>query len=377
MIIPCHDDDLRGRVVKMVHAHWTVPRSGADLGRVTAAEADRLARAALDAMLTRPFRVGVRPGPEIYNQLLRRVRRSVCRGRPIPITLGYGPMKNPNAASSSRADWAEFFALNHLINWHNKVQTVYPPGLAIRIVFDDSTLIMANRADPGQITSYIASIRALIGVLKGGQVLLPPMRQSSFAWLFRLGVYPLARWRVRQWERDPAHQGQMKQMTEAAYRNLALPAGLNPHQQEQFAASAAHRYRIYWEALQLSHLARGRRRLIAMYLDGTQHHIRLPLALHLTSLDKGQVTQPWQGEGALRDNGHGRLEPYVLTAGRRERSVVRTVAGLDLVPLPGFERILVTWPNVPSPTEFDDRRSEQPLIRRVGSPVGPHEGSPV
>ena len=62
-----------------------------------------------------------------------------------------------------------------------------------------------------------------------------------------------------------------------------------------------------------------------MYLDGSQHHIRQPVALHLTTVDKGQVTQPWQGEGALRDNGHGRLEPYVLTTGRRERSVVRTV----------------------------------------------------
>jgi hypothetical protein len=357
MIVPYPVDDLRARVMETVYEHWEEPRAGENLGRVSGTEADRLARAALDAMLTRPFRVGVRPGPEIYDKLLRRVRRSVDRCRPIPITLGYGPMKNPNAVSDSRADWAEFFALNHLIKWHNKVQRVYPPGLAIRIVFDDSTLIMANRADPGQIASYIASIRALIGVLGGSRVLLPPMRQSSFAWLFHLGVYPLARWRVGQWERDPAHRDEMEQMAEAARRNVALPPGLDPRQQERFVAQAAHRYRIYWEALQLSHLTRGRRRLIAMYLDGSQHHIRQPVALHLTTVDKGQVTQPWQGEGALRDNGHGRLEPYVLTTGRRERSVVRTVAGLDLVPLPGFERIAVTWPNVPSPTEFADSPS--------------------
>ena len=160
MIVPYPVDDLRARVMETVYEHWEEPRAGENLGRVSGTEADRLARAALDAMLTRPFRVGVRPGPEIYDKLLRRVRRSVDRCRPIPITLGYGPMKNPNAVSDSRADWAEFFALNHLIKWHNKVQRVYPPGLAIRIVFDDSTLIMANRADPGKIASYIASIRA-------------------------------------------------------------------------------------------------------------------------------------------------------------------------------------------------------------------------
>src|SRR5208283_1097825 len=95
MIVPYHVDDLRARVMETVYEHWEAPRAGEDLGRVSGAEADRLARAALDAMLTRPFRVGVRPGPEIYDELLRRVRRSVDRGRPIPITLGYGPMKNP------------------------------------------------------------------------------------------------------------------------------------------------------------------------------------------------------------------------------------------------------------------------------------------
>ncbi|MGC1722878.1 MAG: hypothetical protein WA746_28200 [Isosphaeraceae bacterium] len=357
MIILSHDEDLRARAIEAVRAHWTTPRASEDLGPLPATEADRLARAALEAMLTRPFRVGVRPGPEIHDQLLRRVRWSVGRGRPIRISLGFGPLKNPNGAAVSRADWAEFFALCHLIAWHNKVQAVYSPGLTIRIIFDDSTLIMANIANRGQIALYTTSIRALIGALGFERVLLPPMRQSSFAWLFHLGIFALAGWRVRRWERDPAHFDQIEQMAQAARRNLALPPGLDPKQQERFVAEAAHRYRVYWEALQLSHLAHGRRRLVAMYLDGSQHHIRQPVALHLTTLDKGQVTQPWQGEGALRDNGHGRLEPYVLTNGRRERSVVRTVAGLDLVPLPGFERIAVTWPNVPSPTEFADSPS--------------------
>jgi pyoverdine/dityrosine biosynthesis protein len=358
MIIPSRDEDLCARAIAAVRAHWTTPRASEDLGPLPAALADRLARAALEAMLTRPFRVGVLPVPEIYDKLLRRVRRSVDRGRPIRISLGFGPMKNPNGAAVSRADWAEFFALCHLIAWHNKVQAVYSPGLTIRIVFDDATLIMANRADRGQIASYIASIRALIGALGFERVLLPPMRQSSFAWLFHLGIYPLARWRVRRWERDPAHFDQIEQMAQAARRNLVLPRALDQKQQDRRVTRAAHRYRVYWEALQLSHLSLGRRRLVAMYLDGSQHHIRQPVAFHLTTLDKGQITQPWQGEGSLRDNGHGRLEPYVLTTGRRERSVVRTVSGLDLIRLPGFDRIAVTWSQVPSPTEFDDRPSE-------------------
>ena len=79
----------------------------------------------------------------------------VGRGRPIRVTVGYGPLKNPNAVAYSRADWAEFFALCHLVAWHNKVQAVYPPGLAIQIIFDDSTLVRANHANKGLMKSYM------------------------------------------------------------------------------------------------------------------------------------------------------------------------------------------------------------------------------
>src|SRR3954453_14829988 len=122
-------------------------------------------------------------------------------------------------------------------------------------------------------------------------------------------------------------------MTEAARRNLVLPPCLDPAQQDRAAPAAAHRYRVYWGGLRLSGLSGGKRLIIALYLDGSQHHIRQPVTLHLTTLDKGQVTQPWQGEGGLRDNGHGRLEPYVLTTVRRQQSSVRVVDGLDLIPL--------------------------------------------
>ena len=43
-----------------------------------------------------------------------------------------------------QADWAEFFALCHLAAWHNKVQAVYPPGLCLRVMFDDATLVIAK-----------------------------------------------------------------------------------------------------------------------------------------------------------------------------------------------------------------------------------------
>src|SRR5581483_3039212 len=106
----------------------------------------------------------------------------------------------------------------------------------------------------------------------------------------------------------------------------------------RYLRRASHRYRVYWEALQLSGFSRHKRRLVAMYLDGTQHHPPQEVALHLTTLDKGQVTQPWQGEGVLLDNGHGRLEPFVLTAGRRPRYARALVDDVNVVPAAGFDR---------------------------------------
>src|SRR4051794_25643234 len=112
-----------------------------------------------------------------------------------------------------------------------------------------------------------------------------------------MGIYQLARFNVYRWERDPGHREQIDRMAESARRNMLFPPGLSPAEQDREARAASHRYRVYWDALQLSGLTASKNRLIAMYLDGSQHHVRQAAALHLTTLDKGQITQPWQGVG--------------------------------------------------------------------------------
>jgi hypothetical protein len=216
------------------------------------------------------------------------------------------------------------------------------------IAFDDTPLIMANRADKGRIKTYTATVRELIETLGFGSVLSASLRHSSFAWLFHFGLYQVARLRVSWWERDLRHREQMERMALFARRNVLLPPDLSPAEQERMVRAASHRYRIYWEALQLSGITKSKSRLIAMYLDGSQHHLRQTVALHLTTLDKGQITQPWQGIGALVDNLHGRLEPFVITDGRRERYDTRLVEGLDLLPGPAFDHIAVARVKVSS-----------------------------
>jgi hypothetical protein len=334
-------DKLRALVMDRLRAHWTPARPGEPLAGHQREGALGVSRAVLDTMLTRQFRVGRLPAQRVYNHLLERVHRRVGRGQPIAVTVGYGPLKNQNAVAYSRADWAEFFSLCHLIAWHNKVQAIYSPGLSIGIAFDDTTLAMANHADKRLMHSYQLSIAGLIQALGFQGIVRATMRHSHFAWLFHLGPYQIAAWRVRRWERDPVNRVQLERMDHFARRNLLLPENLTPVEHDAYVRGASHRYRIYWEALQLSGLTRSKNRLIAMYLDGSQHHVRQEVAFHLTSLEKGCVTQPWQGAGALEDNAHGALTPLVLTANRQRRYTTRIVPCLNLLNCPGFDTIAV------------------------------------
>jgi nucleoside-diphosphate-sugar epimerase len=361
------DTQLHDRVVRAIRAHWTEPAHGPARFAVPRNRIDELARAALAAMLTRPFRVGPLPSSEVHAKLLARVRRRVALGKPISISLGFGGLKNPNSAPPSRADWAEFFALSHLIKWHNRVQSVYPPGLTIRMVFDDMTHRWANRGDGGCVASYTASMLELVRILGFDRVIERFAHLSTLTWIC-LARYPLANRHVRRWERDPRNRGQMERMADAARRNLPPGPELCESRQDFAVEQAAHRYRVYWEALRLCGLTRSRRRIVAMYLDGSQHHAPQPVTLHLTTLDKGQMIQPWQGQGALLDDGHGRLEPYLLTAARRERCKMKVVDGLDLLPLPGFDAIAVASapasPNraVPESIRTDVERDQMKIV---------------
>ncbi len=382
--VECPSEELRARVGEVVRRHWVRPHAAELSGPVAAERVEELARAALDTLLTRQFRVGPLPPADVYEQFLAPIRRFVRQGRPIRVTVGYGPLKNANAVPHSHADWAEFFALCHLVAWHNKVQRVYPPGLQFQIVFDDETLQLANGADGGRMNAYITSITDLLRVLGFEAVFLPPSRLTHIAWFLRFGPYQLfrftlmqiAEWRVRRWERDPAHREQLDRMTEFARRNVTIPTELGPEEQERFVRHASHRFRVCWDALRLGcQLFPSKERLLALYLDGSQHH-RKQSALHLTSVDKGQVTQPWQGEGVLLDNGHGKLEPFVLTSGRRTRYAARVVDGLDLVPVAGLDRLAVVWPQTPiSPMASGERQPPVKMQPEADAPRLPGRGT--
>ncbi len=334
-------DPWQARVTKAIEERWLPPSVAPASYTVPADRVEETARAALDAALTRDFRIGKFPQDSEYREMLGKVRHWVGRGQPIRVKIGYAPMKNLNVVSESRVDWAEFFALCHLAAWDRKISSVYPPGVRICIIFDDSTISMANRSERPQMKAYMSSVWDLVGAMGYRSLIVRTMKQSSFAWLFHFGPYQIARRRVRRWEQDPANREQLEMMHEFAKRNVVTPPGLDAAARERYCREASHRYRVYWQALQLSGFSKLGNDLIAMYLDGSQHHIRQQAAFHLRTLSKEQVTQPWQGEGALRDNGRGALLPFALTSHRRQRYETTVVSGLNVIPLPGFDRIQV------------------------------------
>jgi hypothetical protein len=334
-------DQLRTRAIDEIRHRWTKPAAWDKTYRVPTNGIATMAKSALDAMLVRDFRVTPYPPAEEYQQLLARVEHWVARSEPIQIRIGYAPMKNPRTVDDTMADWAEFFAFCHLAAWHNKVHAVYPPGLRIKIIFDDATVRMANRYSKTPMRDYMNSISRLIPAMGYEGLLVGTMRQSSFAWIFKFGLYQWANWRVRRWEREPANQPMVERMLESARRNLALPDDINETEKNRLYRLAAHRYRVYWEALQMSGLSRSGHSLVAMYLDGYQHHIRQPAAFHLRSVGKQQGTQPWQGQGVLLDNGADKLVPVVLTAKRRELMDCQSISLPKLLPLPNFEAITI------------------------------------
>src|SRR5258708_38477124 len=72
VLCPPETETLRRRVIAAVQSHLPQVQPAARSPRATPAQVDETARAALDAMLTRPFRVGTLPAADVYGQLLSR-----------------------------------------------------------------------------------------------------------------------------------------------------------------------------------------------------------------------------------------------------------------------------------------------------------------
>lgn len=298
-------------------------------------------QAVFDVLLSRPHRLGPMPTEKTRDDIVARLRRNVVQGQPVEISLVYATGKNHQAIAYNRADWAEFFALSHLVAWHNKVQKIYAPGLRIQLYLDDVTGSQLNRHNR---LTYMQSISSLIDAMNYSPLFSKPALLSSLSWKLRLGMHPWAAMRVRRWDRQPENSQTLEKMDQVVGRQLMLKSGLASPQQMKKIQEISFRRRVAFEALHLAGVTNSDKRLIAIYQDGDLFSIQKQLALRLTALELGQITPPWQGEGALLENEDGQWEPIVLTAQRRQRTKSILLTGLKVLDLEGFDVITVAKP---------------------------------
>lgn len=311
-----------------VHTRWQAGQNTAlpMAHTVSACPGEPLAKA-IYAVLTSHRFCKHRPGnPESFHAVIQQALREE---KPIPIILGHGPLKNRNGCASPQADWAELFTFYQLACLHQRIRALHPPGLSVSLYLDDARSERANGVPPQWTAQYFQS---LVNMLRETRLnhLIPHV--FSFNQLYiEYGVETFlaeAEVQVLEWEADPRNEAAMAEQRLHAQKNV--PPGVPV---DWTLEDAAHRYRVYLCAEHLAGLWEQPNSLYARY---SPH----PGFWQLFTLRKGQVGQPWQGEGCLLLNPHGKLEPFLLTAGRKHRYEVLDVVETE-IPFPGFDRIPV------------------------------------
>jgi hypothetical protein len=303
-------------------------------------EVEPTTRRVAEVLLGSRFCRKPRPTAEIQRVIVGKVRFYVRRAKPVRLTLGFSPLKNLNAVEKNRPEWAEAFSFHQLARLDMAVQQVYPPGLRVRVTCDDALVRWVNRVPARMMREYMDGLRELIARLDLEYLIDGVAPLSRYTPLLHLAFcFTRAKWRMRRWEANPANREAIETMDRHAFKNLLPTPGLSDEARWEQARRASHRYRVFWEALELSQLPRLQRPIMTLY-SGERGLLRL------FSLCKGNITQPWQGEGCLRRNESGELVPFVLTQERKNAYRAQWAEGLGAA-RGLLDRIRVVEPNNP------------------------------
>ena len=198
---------------------------------------------AVDGVVTefigsRQVRLEGRPSPESEVAMRTVVRECVRRGQQIPVLVISGP-KKPVADAS--IDIAELSALKTLACLNKRVQVYYPPGIAVRIRFEDATGYYLEKGVDGlheSMERYIGDLCTLIRIL--GYDFIEPVRERSLVnpeqlhlaadknyplildYLWESESVPEDKWQsLASWQRlnEIGWQGSITRQTRKFYRN--------------------------------------------------------------------------------------------------------------------------------------------------------------
>jgi hypothetical protein len=244
------------------------------------------------------------------------IEAAIRAQEPVSCILGHGPLKNRNNCPYPTADWAECLAYVQLMRLASAVKALYEPGLSITLYVDDARSQFANAVDAAVTQPYFDSLGQLVQTLGFDAVitdivslqeLYPAFQHESFL--------PQATAKVAQWRQDPLNQEALFELYAHAHRNLVFPDTLSADEQHRLVDEATMRYQVCHEAEKLSGIWSQPNRVYMRYSPHEGFY-------QIFTLRKGSVSQPWQGQGALLLTPQGKLDPYIITTQKRQKTVL-------------------------------------------------------
>lgn len=326
------DGDLTKRVEEALNSYLYVPLVWDKSYRVDKSQVERISNDVLDVMLQDRFIKRPKPNDEVRAIALKKISSFVKKSKPIGLSVGFNGVKNLNAVDYNKADLAELFSFYQLVNLNNAIQEVYEPGTDIRIAADDFIQMKVNNVKKTVTEEYIKSLEHLINSLGIDSVITGVKKVSTYKALI-LPHYFRARKAVAKFEANPENVEMIEMTRVHARRNLYFESGESEQEKEAIIRRAAHEYLVFWSALQLSKIAKLQPRLLLMYNKREGF-------IQINTVYKGNITQPWQGEGCLEDI-KGKLIPQVLTQLRRDIYNIKHVYGISIKGLEHIKEIKV------------------------------------
>ena len=254
--------------------------------------------------------VRFKPDASILKQI-----ESLTQGRkPVQLVIGYGCVKNQNVTSRFLPDLAEEKALGAFVEMAEAMKKINPAGLQVKIITSGKRAELVNYVSPEKTTAYHSALQKLI-LQKGWQDVIEIIPIGDL-YLARGQEFQRAlveaRSEIEQEWNKPVLAKFWQMEIEHARRNICRD-GLEPEVIKAISERSAFNYQVFRRAEQKVRLIEERfpEAIKASYNIGHKD------TLVLWTLEPGNITQPWQGEGVVADDG----KVLVITQERKKRAL--------------------------------------------------------
>jgi pyoverdine/dityrosine biosynthesis protein Dit1 len=243
-----------------------------------------------------------KPSADFGQAVLKKIETATRVCKPIEVVLGFGYHKNPNACtdlgpnqchcSTLLPDIAEKMTIIQLVNWVKNVEDVYEGGMEIKIITSGYRAEIVNGMKNKHTLAYHYTLKKMVAEYHSIQIFPIGILYYQFYEEFQSALGKGKKEINPDWT-DPFW---IKQAEHA--RSNIWRYGLSEEEITRKSQQAAADYVIY-------HKAEMEANLLEKKFPGAirASYNRHEESIVLWTTAKGDVTQPWQGEGRIDSNG--------------------------------------------------------------------------